>query len=179
MANLVALSPCDGLLPRTLGAVSITETTPGPITAILPFKGQVEAVSAALQSALGVGFPAPGRSLAKGAVRMLWVGRGESLLMGADCPDLPGAACVDQSDAWATVEITGTLVEDVLARLVPVDLRAATFDTGHTAKTLLGHMTASVTRTGANAFEIMVFRSMAEPLVEDLAHAASAVAARS
>ncbi|WP_084861489.1 sarcosine oxidase subunit gamma [Salibaculum halophilum] len=179
MANLVVLSPCDGLLPGTIGAVSITETTPGRITAILPFKGQDDAVSVALKSALGVGFPAPGRSQAVGDVRTLWVGRGEALLMGADCPDLPGAACVDQSDAWATVEITGTPVEEVLARLVPVDLRAATFDPGHTARTLLGHMTASVTRTGASAFEIMVFRSMAETLVENLAHAASAVAARS
>jgi sarcosine oxidase subunit gamma len=58
------------------------------------------------------------------------------------------------------------------------DLRAATFEPGHTAKTLLGHMTASVTRTGANAFEIMVFRSMAETLVEELTRAANAVAAR-
>jgi sarcosine oxidase subunit gamma len=39
-------------------------------------------------------------------------------------------------------------------------------------------MTASVTRTGANAFEIMVFRSMAETLVADLVHASGAVAAR-
>lgn len=178
MDNLVALSPCDGLLPQTIGAVSITEAMPGPITAILPFKGQDDAVSEALQSALGVGFPAPGRSHAKGDVRTLWVGRGEALLRGADCPDLPGAACVDQSDAWATVEIAGTPVEQVLARLVPVDLRAATFEPGHTAKTLLGHMTASVTRTGKDAVEVMVFRSMAETLVEELTRAANAVAAR-
>jgi len=85
---------------------------------------------------------------------------------------------VDQSDAWCTVEIAGKSVEDVLARLVPVDLRAATFKRSHTAKTLLGQMTASVSRTGDDAFEIMVFRSMAETLVEELTRAASGLAAR-
>lgn len=178
MANLVALSPCAGLLPQTIGAVTIAEVEPGRITAILPFKGQEKAVSTALKSSLGLGFPAPGRSEAKAGARMVWVGKGEALLMGADCPDLPGAACVDQSDAWCVVEIAGEAAEAVLARLVPVDLRAAVFKRGHTIKSLLGHMTASITRTGANAFQIMVFRSMAETLVEELTHAAKAVAAR-
>ena len=178
MANLVALSPCDGLLPQTIGAVTLTEVNLGQITAILPFKGQEKAVSDALKSALGVGFPAPGCSQAKGRARAVWVGKGEALLTGVDCPAIQGAACVDQSDAWCTVEIAGKSVEDVLARLVPVDLRAATFKRSHTAKTLLGQMTASVSRTGDDAFEIMVFRSMAETLVEELTRAASGLAAR-
>lgn len=178
MANLVALSPCEGLLPQTIGAVTIAEIDPGPVTAILPFKGQEKAVGEALKSALGLGFPAPGRSQSKGGARAIWVGKGEALLMGAACPDLAGAACVDQSDAWCVVEIVGDRAEDVLARLVPLDLRASQFKRGHTARTLLGHMTASATRSGAKAFEIMVFRSMAETLVEELTRAAGAVAAR-
>lgn len=178
MANLVALTPCAGLLPKTIGSVTLAEVDLGAVTSIMPYKGQEDAVSDALKGALGLGFPAPNRSQSKSGARVLWVGKGQALLMGADCPILSEAAVVDQSDAWACVEIAGEAAEDVLARLVPLDLRRGGFNLGHTARSLIGHMTGSITRTGENAFEIMVFRSMAETLVEELSRAASLVAAR-
>lgn len=178
MANLVALSPCEGLLPKTIGAVTLAEVDPGQVTSVLPFKGQEAQVGAALKDALGVGFPSPNRLVSKAGIRALWVGKGQALLMGGACPELGGAACVDQSDAWCVVEIAGEGAESVLARLVPLDLRASVFKRGHTARSLIGHMTGSITRTGENAFEIMVFRSMAETLVEELTRAAEGVAAR-
>jgi sarcosine oxidase subunit gamma len=69
-------------------------------------------------------------------------------------------------------------VEDVLARLVPVDLRANVFKMNHVAKTMLGHMSVTIVRTGAEAFEIMVMRSMAQTLVHDLDVAMRGLAAR-
>ncbi len=177
MADLIALSPAEGLLPKTIGAVTLTEVDLGPVTLVAPFKGQKKATSDTLKAGTGVGFPNPCRMLGSDP-RVLWCGKGQALVMGAKCPDLPGAACVDHSDAWACVRIDGQGVEDVLARLCPVDLRAATFKRGHTARTLIAHMTASVTRVGANAFEVMVFRSMAGTLVHDLTRAAEGVAGR-
>lgn len=176
MVKLIPQTPCMGLLPRTIGPWTLTEVVIDKATLIAPYKGQEKATSAALKSALGVGFPAVGR-VAGSDPRVVWCGKGQALLIGADCPDLP-AACVDHGDAWAVVHIEGAGAHDVLARLVPIDLRAATFKRGHTARTLLGHMTASVTRTGANTFEIMAMRSMAGTLVHDLSEAAKGLAAR-
>jgi sarcosine oxidase subunit gamma len=88
------------------------------------------------------------------------------------------AALTDQSDAWAVVQIAGAGVEDVLARLVPVDLRGQVFKKTHVATTMLGHMSVTVTRMGPVSFEIMVMRSMAATLVHELQGAMRGVTAR-
>lgn len=176
MARLIATSPCAGLLPKTIGTVTLTEVDVGQITLVAPLKGQQRAVSDALKSAIDVGFPAPNRMLGTGP-RTLWCGMGQALIIGAPCPDVP-AACVDHSDAWAVVMVDGACAATVLARLTPIDLRDNVFKRGHTARTLIGHMTASVTRLGPSSFEVMVMRSMAATLVHDLAHAAGNIATR-
>ena len=84
----------------------------------------------------------------------------------------------DQSDGWAVMRLEGAGARDVLARLCPLDLRAPVFKRGHTARSLLGHMNASITRVGVNAFEIMVFRSMANTAVHELNEAMKSVAAQ-
>jgi len=147
VAKLIAKSPCAWLLPKTIGAVDITEVEPSQITLIAPHKGQTKAVSAALKAALGLTFPAPNRTTGTGA-RAIWCGMGQALLMGAPCPVLDGAACIDHSDAWAIVKIDGVDAAAVLARLTPIDLRPSTFKRGHTARSLVGHMTASITPQG-------------------------------
>ena len=98
--------------------------------------------------------------------------------MGAALPDLEGAAQTDQTGANAVLRVEGPAVEAVLARLVPLDLRATAFPVGQTARTMVAHMMASVTRVGDAAFEVMVMRSMARTLVHDIEGAAKAVAAR-
>ena len=89
-----------------------------------------------------------------------------------------GAAVTDQSDAWAVVALEGDAAEAVLARLVPVDLRVAVFAVGHVAKTMLAHLSVTITRTGQATFEIMVMRSMAKTLVHDLEVAARGLSLR-
>jgi sarcosine oxidase subunit gamma len=59
-----------------------------------------------------------------------------------------------------------------------VDVRRAQFPPGHAARTMLHHMTCTLMRTGDDAFEIMVFRSMAATAVHDLGTAMRSVAAR-
>ncbi len=177
MVKLIANLPCAGLLPKTIGTVSLTEIDGGKMTLVAPFKGQKKSVSDALKSTLGVGFPAPKRTI--GATpRAVWCGRGQALIIGADCPDVDGAACVDHSDAWAIVRLDGADATAILARLTPIDLRASTFKRGHTARTLIGHMAGGITRLGAQSFEVMVMRSMAATLVHDLTQAADNIAAR-
>lgn len=178
MAKLIAKTALAGLLPATIGTVTLTEVDAGEVTLIAPFNGQKKAVSDALKAAHGVAFPAPNRSTSKGDVRMVWCGFGQALLMGAACPkDLP-AACVDQTDASAIVTVSGAGAVDVLERLTPIDLRNAVFKRGHTARSLIAHMPASITRLGVDTYEVSVMRSMAATLVHDLTQAAENVAAR-
>lgn len=178
MADLTALTPCAGLLPQTIGTIILTEVEIDVMTSIAPFKGQGAAVSKALDAALGVTFPDPGRVSRNGDVRIIWSGMGQAMLIGARAPELPNAATSDQTDAWAVVTINGPEAEAVLARLVPIDLRLSQFAPDTTARTLINHMTGSVTRTGPQVFEVMVMRSMAQTLVHELIEAANGVASR-
>ena len=180
MADLIAKSPCDGLLPVTVGALTLTEETPGVMTTVAPYNGKEKALSTALEAAHGMAFPAANRATGKTGNRAVWFGRGMALLMGPapDAALAEHAALTDQSDAWTVVRLEGDGAEDVLARLVPADLRASQFKRGHTARTELAHMMASVTRVGPQAFQVMVFRSMAKTLVHDLKTAMEAVTAR-
>ena len=179
MARLIATTACAGLLPRTIGDVTLTEVSLGPVTSIAPFSGMTDAVTQALQVE-GLHFPAPGETVTAGRARIIWAGHGRALLCGVEPPiALTGlAAMTDQSDASAVVQMMGAAAEAVLARLVPVDLRPSVFAEGATVRTMVGHMAASVTRIGPLAFEIMVMRSMARTLVHDLTEAATGVAAR-
>lgn len=175
---LNASSPCAGLLPRKIGALTLSEVDPGHLTALAPYKGK--ALGEALKAAHGMALPAPNRATGKAGARALWFGHAHYLLMGP--PPDPAldehAAVTDISDAWAVVQLDGAGVTDALARLTPIDLRASHFRRGHTARTYLRHMHASITKVGEEAFMIMVFRSMAQTLVHDLVTAMEGVAAR-
>lgn len=179
MVELREKSPCAELLPVTLGTVTAQEVAAGPIASLSPF-GDASALAAALQKAHGVAMPKAGETTAKGDLRCIWFGMREVLLMGGT-PD-PAlravAAVVDQSDAWAVVDLHGSGAVDVLARLVPLDLRESAFAVGQTARTQVVHMSASITRLEVDRFRIMVFRSMGGTLVHDLSQAMAAVAAR-
>lgn len=180
MVELISKSPCDGLLPLKIGRVEATEADLGSLTAIMPYTGKDKALSETLKDAHGLAAPGPNRSTGKEGARAIWFGRGQLLLAGPE-PDTSlaiHAALSDQSDAWACVELTGPDVEDVLARLVPVDMRSASFKRGQSVRTLIQHMNGSITRIGADRFLVLVFRSMAATLVHDLKEAMESVAAQ-
>lgn len=179
MVELIETSACAGLLPVTLGRVTLEEVEAGTLTSLSAF-GDASDLSAALKNAHGMTLPEPGQSTGAEGARCVWFGRGEALLMGPD-PDAAlaeKAAVVDQSDAWAVVRLQGAGAVDVLARLVPMDLRDGAFAPGRTARTQVGHMHGSVTKLDTDSFMIMVFRSMAGTLVHDLRAAMAAVASR-
>ena len=173
MAKLIALTPCAGLLPLTVGTVEVTEVLVDRLMSVTPMAGQSKAVSATLKDQVGSGLAAINRRAGGGT----WFGHGTWVVTGD--VDLGARwAVTDQTDAWAVVAIKCACVADVLGRLVPVDLRAQVFKKNHVAKTMLGHLSVTITRTGPEAFEIMVMRSMAKTLVHDLEVAMLGVAAR-
>lgn len=170
MADLIATPAVTGL-PLTIGSVRLAAFDPGPVTAIAPYPGRD--LSPVLR------FPAPGEVIEEGARRLIWAGRGMAFLTGGPAPDLGGLAAVtDQSDGWVWVTLEGRDVPAVLARLCPLDLRAAAFPVGTSARSVLQHLSVLLIRTGPEAFQIAAYRSMAGTLLHDLSGAMKAVAAR-
>ena len=176
MARLLERTPCAGLgLPVTLDGAVLSEVVLGPVTSIAPFAGQAGAVAAAL----GAPLPPPGQVVALDGGRLLWTGPGRALLIGRAAPDLSGlAAVVEQGDGMACVVLDGPAARDVLARLVPLDLRDHSFPEGATARTLLNHLAVTLTRVGKDAYEVIAMRSMAATLVRELREAMEHIRAR-
>lgn len=180
MADLIAKSPARGLTPiETVGA-TLTEAPMAPIWAVMPLRGRTDALSGALQAAHGLPFPSPGALHGADGARIAWSGLDQAFLMGvAPDPALAAhAALTDQSDAWTHLILDGPAARDVLARWVPADLSPDACPPGSARRSLVGHMAALILYGGGEAFEILVFRSMAGTAVHDLSRAMRAVAAR-
>jgi sarcosine oxidase subunit gamma len=180
VVELMEKSAFGGLLPVEAGECRIIAAPSEAMHLVSPYKGQGKPLSAALKSAHGMAFPAAGRATGKEGARLVWFGLDQAMLIGP-APDArlsEFAAVVEQSDGWAVLRLEGGQAEDVLARLVPVDMRAGHFKRGQTVRTHLQHLHVSITRVGAEVFQIMVMRSMAKTLVDDLQGAMRLVAAR-
>jgi heterotetrameric sarcosine oxidase gamma subunit len=176
--SLIEKSACDGLLPRVSGGTTLSELPFMRMTSVAVLAGKSRALGAALKD-IGLDWPGAGQSRTSGPAMILWTGRDQAFLIGPDPAPLAGlAALTDQSDAWARMRLKGPGAEAVLARLVPLDLRLAVFAEGQVARSGLNHMMAIVRRAGADSFDIMVFRSMAQSAVDELHQAMEAVAAR-
>ncbi|MFZ1512236.1 MAG: sarcosine oxidase subunit gamma family protein [Tabrizicola sp.] len=176
MPELIAKSALDGR-SLTLGTVTLAEVEVGPITSVAVFPGGGKAVAKGLKT-LGLAMPAPNIFAGKNGARIVWTGRDQAFLIGVEPPVLEGAALTDQSDGWAVLGLTGAEAVDVLARLVPVDLRLAAFPVGRAIRTQLNHMNVVILRSGDNAFEILGFRSMARTAWHELETTMHMVASR-
>jgi sarcosine oxidase subunit gamma len=175
--ELIAKSALEGQEPLHLGAVTLAEAVVGPITSVAVFPGAAKAVAKGMKG-LGLTFPAPNTFVDKKGVRLIWTGRDQAFLIGVEPPALEGAAVTDQSDGWAVLVVSGVGAVDVLARLVPLDMRLPAFPVGRAVRSGLNHMNAVILRTGDYAFEVMVFRSMARTAWHEIEAAMQAVAAR-
>lgn len=172
MVKLLETTPCAGLLPRKIGATTLTEVALGRVWSVQPFAGKMRTVDGALRKR-GVVMPEAGQIVQAGDVSAIWFGFEQALVMGLESlPKMP-AAVTDQSDGWACVRVTGDAVQ-VLARLSPVELRGA----AGVHRTLVGHMPAVLICRAGGAIDVMVMRSMAKTLVHELEVAATGVAAR-
>ncbi len=176
MVSLVASDPFGGALPWREAGVSVEAVVSGPVTWVAPFDGQ----EASVGELLGEPLPRPGQSGALGDGQVLWFGRGQWLMTGVPLEvDLSGAAAVaDQSDGWVACRVSGSAHLDLLARLVPVDLRMNAFPVGAVARTLVKHTSALVVRVAENAVEVWVMRSFARTLAGDLREAAEGLSLR-
>lgn len=175
MDNLQAELPLSGF-EVAVADMSLQMIDPGPMWSVTPYAGCADRAA----EVLGGKLPKVQRSVRTGGGEVVWWSRGQFMMFGAlDVPAMGGIAAVtDQSDAWSVFELSGAQSEAVLARLVPVDLRQATFKRGHCARTVLNHMPLHVTRISNAGFRLMTFRSMAQTAAHELEFVMRSVAAR-
>jgi len=172
VARLIAQTPTMEALPIEIGGAILEDAQPEAITWVAPLKGQHQAIA----DQLG-GFPQRGACIEVKGGRAISVGPGQAMVLGvAVLPD--DAAVTDQSDGWTVVALDGEAARDVLARLTPIDTRNRAFATGSTARTLIGHMTVSITRISDFRYEIMGFRTMTQTLIHELTRAMRQIEAR-
>ena len=176
MPELIA-KPALDQAPLTKAGVTLALLEAAPITSIALLPGGEKGLAKGLKT-LGLAMPEPNTWAAKGAARIVWTGRDQAFLMGVPAPSLEGAAITDQSDGWAGLSLSGTLAVEALARLVAIDLRLAAFPTGRVARVGLNHMSMILLRSGEDAFEMFVFRSMARTAWHELAEVLDHLAAR-
>ncbi|MGR3434202.1 MAG: sarcosine oxidase subunit gamma [Shimia sp.] len=177
MVKLIDKSPAADLLPRDFGPMRLEEMTL-PLTALGVLKGGD--LGAALKAAHGLDLPAPGKMTGSAPVLCLWFGYGHYLLT-VDDPDprlSEVAAVTEQTDAWTHVALGGPGAAEALARLVPIDLRAAAFPPGSVAKTQIGHMNGLVAHLADGHYGLLVFRSMAATPIHEVEAACMEIAAR-
>lgn len=160
MVSLAARPAWADGLPIETAAARLDGVDPGPVTALMA----------------GPDLPGPGEVRPYGEGRILWWGRGRALVIGAEVPHgTPGR--VDQTDGFGILHLSGPAARDVLARLVPLDLRDCAHADGHVAASLLGHIPLHLLRDG-DAWDLLVPRSMTLSAVDELARAMRGVAAR-
>ena len=80
----------------------------------------------------------------------------------------PHAFGVDQSHGRVRIEVSGSVVAQVLAKGTAIDFEGMAV--GHSAMTLIGHISVHMTRCAPDRFELTVLRGFAESLWEELVH---------
>jgi heterotetrameric sarcosine oxidase gamma subunit len=170
--------PPLGLPPLTIGQATLAEWPLPRMTSVAPFEGQDKALAKALKS-IGLAFPAPNRTTTKGDATLIWTGRNQAFLLVHDPAPLAGAAALtDQTDGWAALTLQGPATTDILARLIPLDLRLPAFPVGRAVRTPLNHMNLILWRTSPYSVTLMVFRSMVRTAWHEVEVAMHGLAAR-
>ena len=88
------------------------------------------------------------------------------------------ASVSDQSSGYAILRLSGPMVRDTLAKILPIDLHERAFEPDRVASTTASHVGATLWRLadavdGSPVFEIAVFRSLVGSFWHNLASSAA------
>ena len=92
----------------------------------------------------------------------------ESLARDLAMLDVARASFFEQSDGRVVLRLSGPSVRRILAKCVAVDLHPQVFAEGQSASMLCCHVSANLARTGPDRFEIIVPRSYAGSVFEEV-----------
>jgi heterotetrameric sarcosine oxidase gamma subunit len=135
------------------------------IATVMAVDGEEAAVAAGLAGLSGVSvrFAGPGEWLAVSPTETP-----DSLQRNLSLLFAEIAYIVDQSEGRVVLRLSGPNVRRLLAKGVATDLHPSAFAIGTASNVLCGHVSVNLARTGDNEFELIVMRSFAEALFDDL-----------
>jgi heterotetrameric sarcosine oxidase gamma subunit len=180
------VSPLEGhLAPGRSGLVTgagpgirLSERRIASLWQVAAWPGRLSQAGAAAAAAAGAPeAPGPGRSAAGDTATLMrieplkwWLVAGDDL----DRPALDGqdGTVLDLSHARTVIRVEGPETAALMARLVPLDLRARSFPEGAVASTGLHHSGVTLTRR-EGGIEIFALRSYALSIWEHLAESAA------
>lgn len=135
------------------------------VFSVLARKGREDEVAEALKGLSGVStrFCGPGE----------WLLVSEEVAAGHLARELAAFGeerlyAVDQSDGRVVLRLSGPNVRKILSRCLAVDLHPDAFAIGEAANTLCCHVSANLARTGDNAFELVLPRSHAGHVFDEI-----------
>ncbi|MDT8345179.1 MAG: hypothetical protein RQ752_12210 [Thermohalobaculum sp.] len=168
------------LAPRTIGPVGehgpgvrLSERGIASLWQVAAWPDRLDAAGLAAAAAAGAGIaPGPGRSVTGTAATLMRVEPLKWwLLAGHDLPrpalDAGVGTVLDLSHARTAIRIEGARAVDLMARLLPVDLRPAAFPDGAVASSGLHHVGVTVLAR-AGGFDLFVPQSFACSLFEHI-----------
>ncbi|MDO9415034.1 sarcosine oxidase subunit gamma [Pararhizobium sp.] len=158
----------DGLIPASSGrraADHLEIVYRVSVAVVLSVPGhEIDAATLLVsESEVSVRIAGPGEWL---AVSLELTPDGLRAALSADLGD--AAHIIDQSHGRALLRLSGPNARRILAKGVGVDLALEAFSEGHSANVLCGHIATNLACVGPDTFELLVMRSFAESLYEDL-----------
>ena len=140
-------------------------------------RGREGELAAALGAAFGLVLPGPGRSATAEGRTAIWLQpgiwaiaapRGTEGALARDLADIAAAsaAVIDQTHGRCTIRIEGARVRDALCKGCRLDLHPKAFPVGATATTQIAHIGCLLHRAEADAFELTMMATFAQPFWE-------------
>ena len=187
MHKLKPMTALGADAPRvdTIGTVTIGENPDLALASLAARRGQADTLAQAVQAALGLDLPVPGKSTRTEEHAAFWMGPEQWMVTAAhDKHELLAAelkAIVDdagsvteQTDGWCCFDVTGPALADLFERLSPAPLRQMA--PGDATRTTLEHLGVFLWVQAEDKVAVLAPRSSAGSLHHALTAAAQSIA---
>lgn len=167
-----------GLVGPDGPGIRLSERPVRGIWLISAWPDRLAQTAAAAAKAVGVSeAPGPGNSATGPGGTLMRTEPLKWLLISEDeipAPDLPEAdgTVLELGHARCVIHVSGPRVLDLMARMVPIDLRPARFPEGAVASTALHHVGVTILARGGG-YDVLVLRSFGLAIWEHLAESAA------
>jgi len=165
--------------------VTLSEVQPGSIVQLAAWRGEEGAMIAAISHVTGMALPdGAGGGVATESKAAFGFAPGKFMVayqeegLAASLASAVGSATgtvTDLSHGRTSIRIAGPKAEWVLAKFFAIDFSLPAFPLGSGVSTMHHDIFAQIQRTGAEQFDIYVFRSFARSFWNSLCHASEEV----
>jgi heterotetrameric sarcosine oxidase gamma subunit len=165
--------------------VTLAETQPGSIVQLAAWRGEEGALIGAIKEVTGLALPdGAGGGVATETKAVFGFAPGKFLVadqdegLAATFAEAVGSetgTVTDLSHGRTAIRVAGPKAEWVLAKFFAVDFSLSAFTVGSGLSTVHHDIFAQIQRTGADRFDVYVFRSFARSFWNSLCHASEEV----